>query len=87
MLTPCLATMALSRAGSCAAARSASTTHAPSVSGSHSSSTAMSNDSEVRPSTQSMAVMPGRSAMVARKFVTASWRTITPLGTPVEPEV
>ena len=54
---------------------------------SHSSNTAMSNDSEVRPSTRSSAVMPGCSAIVARKFVTASWRTITPFGTPVEPEV
>ncbi len=60
---------------------------APQLSGRYSSSAAMSKDSEVTATSTSSAVMPGAACMLRMKCDNASWRTITPLGLPVEPEV
>ena len=47
----------------------------------------MSNAIVVTATSASPAESPGRSAIVARKFVSARWGTATPLGRPVEPDV
>ncbi|MCY1453874.1 hypothetical protein D9M71_708970 [compost metagenome] len=60
---------------------------APTLSGSNSSRPKMSNEKVVSDSTRSRAVRPGSRAMLVTKLVRAPWRTITPLGRPVEPEV
>ena len=41
----------------------------------------------VSDSTRSVATSPGSRAMLATKLTSAAWRTITPFGLPVDPDV
>jgi hypothetical protein len=52
-----------------------------------SSSTEMSNEMLVTASHTPGPSPPTRASIAAKKLVTFRWRTITPLGRPVEPEV
>jgi len=47
----------------------------------------MSKETVVTARSVSAAERPGSRAIAARKLTTLAWRTATPLGLPVEPEV
>ena len=84
---PLRARSVASRCGSAACSRVATTVRAPSVSGRNSYRTVMSKAMVVTASSVSSARSPGASAIEPRKLPTPPWRTITPLGRPVDPEV
>ncbi|CRM75999.1 hypothetical protein [Pseudomonas sp. 25 R 14] len=65
----------------------ARTTRPPTINGVYSSRPKMSKENVVSDSRRSCTPIPGAAAMLTMKLVSAPWRTITPLGLPVEPEV
>ncbi len=84
---PEVSSIAASRNGSAASSRVATTTRPPVVSGTHISTAAMSNDTVVTDRMTESVPMPGRRPMESSRLDTEPWRTITPFGRPVDPEV